>query len=143
MNVPRKQTCIIKNCVIAVFISMMKHPLKERNSLLPNKKKRPYLKPADLSTCLPPFVTAALRHALQAFDKSMPGFAGRDAILVGVESRVSAPVRIARSEAGESTSVRGLYPVGEGAGYAGGITSAAVDGMRAAEAVLQELTPAG
>ncbi len=102
----------------------------------------PGVRPSDVSKCLPPFVTSALRRALREFDKSMRGFAGDDAVLVAVESRVSAPVRIPRDESGEATSVRGLWPVGEGAGYAGGITSAAVDGMRAAEAVLAKIAAA-
>lgn len=106
---------------------------------VPETSYLPGVRPADLSVCLPSFVTSALKASLRAFDRSMPGFAGKDAVLVAVESRVSAPVRIPRSESGESSSVRGLYPVGEGAGYAGGITSAAVDGMVAAEAVLATL----
>lgn len=106
---------------------------------LPPVSYLPGTRPADVAACLPPFVTRALKSALRAFDRSMPGFAGTDAVLVGVESRVSAPVRIPRGPDGESLGVRGLYPVGEGAGYAGGITSAAVDGMRAAEAVLATL----
>ena len=100
----------------------------------------PGVRPGDVSKCLPRFVSNALRRALRAFDHTMPGFAGDEGILVGVESRVSAPVRMPRTPEGESISLRGLYPVGEGAGYAGGITSAAVDGMRAAEAVLQGLS---
>lgn len=101
----------------------------------------PGIRPGDVSVCLPPFVTRALRASLRAFDKTMPGFAGDGGILVAVESRVSSPVRIPRDPvSGESTSLRGLYPIGEGAGYAGGITSAAVDGMRAAEAVLARLS---
>ncbi len=103
----------------------------------------PGVTPGDLSRCLPAFVTRALRSSLRAFDKTMPGFAGDDAVLVGVESRVSAPVRIPRTPEGDSVGVRGLYPVGEGAGYAGGITSAAVDGMRAAEALLASLAAGG
>jgi len=99
----------------------------------------PGVRPGDVAKCLPRFVSTTLRRALKAFDQSMPGFAGDDAILVAVESRVSAPVRIPRGPNGESLSLKGLYPVGEGAGYAGGITSAAVDGMRAAEAVLADL----
>lgn len=106
---------------------------------VPDTTYLPGVRPADVSVCLPSFVTGALKASLRAFDRSMPGFAGKDAVLVAVESRVSAPVRIRRTETGESSSVRGLYPVGEGAGYAGGITSAAVDGMRAAESVLGTL----
>jgi hypothetical protein len=106
---------------------------------VPDTSYLPGVRPADVAACLPPFVTAALKASLRAFDRSMPGFAGKEAVLVAVESRVSAPVRIPRTDTGESATVRGLYPVGEGAGYAGGITSAAVDGMRAAESVLETL----
>lgn len=109
---------------------------------LPPVSYLPGTRPADVSACLPPFVTRALASALRAFDRNMPGFAGKDAVLVAVESRVSAPLRIPRGPDGASIGVRGLYPVGEGAGYAGGITSAAVDGMKAAEAVLATLEAA-
>jgi uncharacterized FAD-dependent dehydrogenase len=103
----------------------------------------PGVRPGDVSKCLPRFVSTALRRALVAFDRTMPGFAGDEGVLVGVESRVSAPVRIPRDDRGEAIGTRGLFPVGEGAGYAGGITSAAVDGMRAAEAVLEDLARVG
>jgi uncharacterized FAD-dependent dehydrogenase len=106
---------------------------------VPETSYLPGVRPADVAACLPPFVVAALRDSLRAFDRSMPGFAAREAVLVAVESRVSAPVRIPRTPEGEAPGCRGLYPVGEGAGYAGGITSAAVDGIRAAEAVLAQL----
>ncbi len=89
----------------------------------------------DLATCLPDYVVAALRESLPAFDREIRGFAMADALLTGVETRTSSPVRITRNEVYESVNVRGLYPAGEGAGYAGGIVSAAVDGIRVAEAV--------
>jgi hypothetical protein len=90
----------------------------------------------DLSTALPEYAIAAIREALPAFAKELPGFAMDDAVLTGVEVRTSAPVRIVRDdETYESVNVRGLYPAGEGAGYAGGIMSAAVDGLKVAEAV--------
>jgi hypothetical protein len=90
---------------------------------------------ADLAQCLPEFAVAALREAAPLFDRRLKGFATRDAVLTGVETRSSSPVRVQRDETFQS-NLRGVYPCGEGAGYAGGIMSAAVDGMRCAEAVL-------
>ena len=95
---------------------------------------RPGVAPTDLDRCLPDYVTETLRGALPVFDRKLPGFAAPDSLLTGVETRSSSPVRILRGEDFQS-AVRGLYPCGEGAGYAGGITSAAVDGIRVAEAV--------
>jgi uncharacterized FAD-dependent dehydrogenase len=89
----------------------------------------------DLSTCLPDYVIATLREALPAFDKQIKGFAMDDAVLTGVETRTSSPIRLTRGEDYQSLNTRGLYPAGEGAGYAGGILSAAVDGIKVAEAV--------
>ena len=88
----------------------------------------------DLSTCLPDYVVSSLREALPAFDRQIRGFAMDDAVLTGVETRTSSPVRITRGEDFQSLNTRGLYPAGEGAGYAGGILSAAVDGLKVAEA---------
>ena len=86
---------------------------------------------------LPDPLADALREAATgAFERAMPGFVGDDAILHGVETRTSAPLRVVRDDACESVSLRNLYPCGEGAGYAGGIVSAAVDGLRVARAVL-------
>jgi uncharacterized FAD-dependent dehydrogenase len=93
----------------------------------------------DLSAALPDYAIAAIREALPAFEKQLEGFAMQDAVLTGVETRTSAPIRIARDENFESVNVKGLYPAGEGAGYAGGIISAAVDGMKVAEAVAQKI----
>ncbi|WP_297290681.1 NAD(P)/FAD-dependent oxidoreductase [uncultured Flavonifractor sp.] len=95
---------------------------------------RPGVTPTDLDRCLPDYVTDTLRGALPIFDRKLHGFAAPNSLLTGVETRSSSPVRILRGEDYQST-VRGLYPCGEGAGYAGGITSAAVDGIRVAEAV--------
>jgi len=95
---------------------------------------RPGVPPADLNECLPKYVSATLRAALPLFDRQLHGFADGGAVLTGIETRSSSPVRILRDESGQS-ALRGLFPCGEGAGYAGGITSAAVDGIRAAEAV--------
>jgi len=89
----------------------------------------------DLSSALPDYAIAAIREALPAFDKQLKGFAMHDAVLTGVETRTSSPLRITRNEAFQSVNTRGLYPAGEGAGYAGGILSAAVDGIKVAEAV--------
>ena len=95
---------------------------------------RPGVTPADLSHCLPGFVTDTLRAALPLMDRKLRGFAQPDGVLTGVETRSSSPVRISRDETFQS-ALRGLYPCGEGAGYAGGIVSAAVDGIRVAEAI--------
>jgi hypothetical protein len=89
----------------------------------------------DLSSALPDYAVAAIREAIPVFDKTLKGFAMHDAVLTAVETRTSAPIRIARNEDFESVNAKGLYPAGEGAGFAGGIISAAVDGMKAAEAV--------
>ena len=100
---------------------------------------RPGVTPADLSACLPVAVADALREAIAAFDKRMRGFSRPDAVLTGVETRSSSPVRIPRDGEGRSLSVAGLFPAGEGAGYAGGIMSSAVDGLRAAEWLVRSL----
>ena len=98
---------------------------------------RPGVKWGSLDDCLPGFVTDALREALPLLDRKLKGFASPDAVFTGVETRSSSPLRIERDK-GCVGSLRGLYPCGEGAGYAGGIMSAAVDGMRCAEAILEE-----
>ncbi|HEX3348265.1 MAG TPA: NAD(P)/FAD-dependent oxidoreductase [Acetobacteraceae bacterium] len=100
---------------------------------------RPGVTPTDLATCLPDFAVAAMREALLAFDREIPGFAREDAVMTGVETRTSAPIRIRRDDTFQSLNTRGLYPAGEGAGYAGGILSAGVDGIRVAEAVALDL----
>jgi uncharacterized FAD-dependent dehydrogenase len=91
--------------------------------------------PTDLSGCLPACVIEAIREALPVFGRQIPGFADPDAVLTGVETRTSSPVRITRGRDFQSLNTEGLYPAGEGAGYAGGILSAAVDGIKVAEAV--------
>ena len=93
---------------------------------------------AMLKECLPDFVTETLKEGLYAFERKMKGYAYGGGVLTGVEMRTSAPVRILRGEDLQSIGVKGLYPAGEGAGYAGGIVSAAVDGIRCALAVLGE-----
>ena len=102
---------------------------------------RPGVTGADLSRCLPPFVRDGLREALSTFARQIKGFDLPDAVLTAVESRTSAPVRILRDETMQSLTHRGVYPVGEGAGYAGGIVSSAVDGLRAAEAIISQFRP--
>ncbi len=96
----------------------------------------PNVRWTSLDECLPPFVAESLREALPILEKKLTGFAAEDAVLTAVESRSSSPLRILRNDEGKSP-VTGLYPCGEGAGYAGGILSAAADGMRQAEALLK------
>ena len=101
---------------------------------------QPGVKPTDLSAALPDYAIAALREALPAFDRQMRGFAMADALLTGVETRTSSPLRITRGADCQSLNIKGLYPAGEGAGYAGGILSAGVDGIEVAEAVAHAMT---
>ncbi|MDI6754658.1 MAG: hypothetical protein QME78_09735 [Thermodesulfobacteriota bacterium] len=100
---------------------------------------KPGLTPARLEECLPAFVVESLREALPHFNRKMPGFSSAEAMLIGVETCTSAPLRILRGEDFQSLSVRGLYPIGEGSGYAGGIISSALDGRKGAEAYLKTL----
>jgi uncharacterized FAD-dependent dehydrogenase len=99
--------------------------------------------PAMLDDVLPPFVVRALRSGLPRMDRAWRGRFLPDAVLVGPESRGSSPVRIVRDEATRESPVAGIYPVGEGAGYAGGIVSAAVDGLRTAKAIIARYAPTG
>jgi uncharacterized FAD-dependent dehydrogenase len=103
---------------------------------------RPGLTHQDLEPLYPPQVKAALRAGLRTFDRRMRGFVTDEAVLIGVETRTSAPCRLVRGADLQSPSLRGVYPCGEGAGYAGGIVSSAVDGIRVAEAIAAELGPA-
>jgi uncharacterized protein len=96
---------------------------------------KPGVQMTDLAACLPDFAVAAIREAIPAFDRQIKGFAMADAVMTGVETRTSSPIRIGRDDTYQSTNTRGLYPAGEGAGFAGGILSAGVDGIRIAEAV--------
>jgi uncharacterized FAD-dependent dehydrogenase len=93
----------------------------------------------DLRDCLPEFVAETLKQAIPAMDRKLRGFAAPDAVMTALESRSSSPVRILRDETLQSQTVQGLYPAGEGAGYAGGIMSAAVDGIKVAEAIIGSL----
>jgi uncharacterized protein len=109
-------------------------------SALPRSSSFVPLRPAPLHELLPGFVCAAMQLGLERWGRQLRGLVGPEALLVGVESRTSSAVRILRDEASrQSPTVAGLYPVGEGAGYAGGITSSAADGIAAAEALLGEL----
>ena len=112
-------------------------PSTELGAVVPSY--RPGVTPTDLSLCLPDFAVAAIREALPAFARQIPGFAMEDAVMTGVETRTSSPLRIRRGEDLQSLNTRGLFPAGEGAGYAGGILSAGVDGIRIAEAVGRSL----
>ncbi|MEO0947794.1 MAG: FAD-dependent protein, partial [Cyanobacteria bacterium J06641_5] len=103
---------------------------------------RPGVHLCDLSESLPDYAIAAIREAIPEFEQKIPGFAGADAVLTGVETRTSSPIRIKRGKDGQSLNTRGLFPAGEGAGYAGGILSAGVDGITAAEAVALSLVAA-
>lgn len=115
--------------------------LKDRASRTLGEVEPSYLPgvtPGDLRECLPAFVADSLKLALPMFGRQLRGFDRYDAVLTGVESRSSSPVRLNRDERGQS-AVRGLYPCGEGAGYAGGIMSAAVDGIRCAQWLIENL----
>ncbi len=102
-------------------------------SVTPSYKPGVHL--TDLADCLPPYAIEAIREAIPAFEKQIKGFSMKDAVLTGVETRTSSPLRITRGANFQSLNIKGLYPAGEGAGYAGGILSAGVDGIKVAEAV--------
>lgn len=106
---------------------------KTLGSIMPTYK--PGVKPENLRKCLPDYVSDTLSSAIPIFDRSLRGFADPNAIMTGIETRSSSPVRILRGEDFQSV-IRGIFPCGEGAGYAGGITSAAVDGIKVAEALV-------
>lgn len=100
---------------------------------------RPGLAHTDLNKLFPPGLTSSLKQALKAFDRKMRGFISDEGKLIGIESRTSSPVRITRGDDLQSVSMKGLYPAGEGCGYAGGIVSSAIDGLRVAEQIAAEL----
>ena len=112
-------------------------PSTDLGTVLPSYT--PGVHPADLRDCLPDYVVTALRESLRAFGRQIHGFDMDDALLTGVETRTSSPIRVTRGNDFQSINTRGLYPAGEGAGYAGGILSAAVDGIKVAEAVALSL----
>ena len=113
-------------------------PSTSLGAVVPSYK--PGVHPTDLSTALPDYVIEAIREALPQIDKKIAGFAMHDAVLTGVETRTSSPIRVRRKDDYQSMNVEGLYPAGEGAGYAGGIYSAAIDGIEVAQAVALNLT---
>jgi uncharacterized protein len=100
---------------------------------------KPGVKLVDLAAALPSYAIEAIREAIPAFGKKIKGFDLHDAVLTGVETRTSSPIRITRGDDFQSLNVRGLFPAGEGASYAGGILSAGVDGIKVAEAVALSL----
>jgi uncharacterized protein len=93
----------------------------------------------SLYTALPEYAITAMREALPAFAKKIKGFDRYDAVLTGVETRTSSPMRVTRGDDYQSLNIKGLYPAGEGAGYAGGILSAGVDGIKVAEALAKAI----
>ncbi|KAB3530551.1 NAD(P)/FAD-dependent oxidoreductase [Alkaliphilus serpentinus] len=101
---------------------------------------KPGVTMTDLRQCLPPYVTEAMKEAIIALNNKIRGFSNPEAVLTGVETRSSSPIRILRNDEMES-NIKGLYPAGEGAGYAGGIVSAAVDGIKVAEAIIRKYAP--
>lgn len=114
-------------------IDSEKKSLDSLGSVQPSFK--PGIKLTDLSKTLPDFAVEAIREAIPAFNRKIRGFAKDDALLTGVETRTSAPISIKRDDSFQSINVQGFYPAGEGAGYAGGIMSAAIDGIKIAEAM--------
>lgn len=112
-------------------------PSQSLGSVIPSYK--PGVTPTDLSSCLPDYAITAIREALPAMARQIKGYDMGDAVLTGVETRTSSPIRIKRDESFQSINTKGLFPAGEGAGYAGGILSAGVDGIKIAEAVAQSM----
>lgn len=116
-------------------------PSKEMASVTPSYALG--VTPTDFTSLFPAYISEALKDALIGLDKKLHGFAMADAVMTGVESRSSSPLRINRDETNfQSVSTRGIYPSGEGAGFAGGIVSAAIDGLKCAEALIREYAPA-
>jgi len=114
-----------------------KQPSSELGDVVPSYQ--PGVTLADLSQALPAFAIDAIREAIPVFDKKIHGFAMADAVLTGIETRTSSPICIKRDRSLQSLNTAGLYPAGEGAGYAGGILSAAIDGIKVAEAVALDI----
>lgn len=111
----------------------------ELGEILPNSKGSTAL--SNLRECLPSYVCDSIIEGVECFDTKIKGFANPDAVLSGVETRTSSPVRILRDDNLEAV-IKGVYPCGEGAGYAGGITSAAMDGLKVAEQIIRAFRPA-
>jgi uncharacterized FAD-dependent dehydrogenase len=112
---------------------------KRPSSNLPTCSYKPGITPSDIGEILPTEITERLRKGLEFFSKSRPSLASSEGIMVGVESRTSSPVRIPRDRNGMHIQIKGLFPAGEGAGYAGGIVSAGLDGQNIAESVANYL----
>ena len=112
---------------------------KKLGSVIPTYK--PGFEFKDLRECLPSYVIEALKEAIVEFDRKIKGYGNADAVLTGIETRTSAPVRLTRTQDLESISLSGLYPAGEGAGFAGGIISASVDGLKVAERIINKYRP--
>lgn len=114
----------------------IKDTVKQTSSRLMQASYKPAVKEANLRDCLPEEIGETLSEALQDFDKKIWGFASNKGILTGIETRTSAPLKISRGRDFQAVGIHGLYPIGEGAGYAGGIISAAVDGVKAAQMIV-------
>ena len=112
---------------------LAQRPSTDFGAVLPSYKPGVHL--TDLTSSLPDYAIEAIREAIPAFEKQIPGFSMNDAVLTGVETRTSSPLRITRGANYQSMNIKGLYPAGEGAGYAGGIMSAGIDGIKVAEAL--------
>lgn len=111
-----------------------------KSASLPGRSSFPRgLSPADLGPLYPDALTGALREAVRAFGRKMPGFLTREAVLIGAETRTSSPVTLPRTASLQSVALAGLYPCGEGCGHAGGIVSAAIDGLRVGRRIVEEL----
>ena len=113
----------------------------KKEASLNSSSYRPALTSANLEECMPDYVITALREAIPQFERKMRGFISKEATLIGVETRTSAPVRITREINLQSVNTKGLYPCGEGAGYSGGIVSSALDGIRVADAMIASSFP--
>lgn len=125
--------------VVQRFADFEKNKLSDTLGEITPQMKGEYVL-GNVARCLPTFMTESITEGMHAFEKQIPGFSNPDTIISGVESRTSSPIRIHRDETFQS-NIRGLYPCGEGAGYAGGIMSAAMDGMKVAEAIIKEYAP--
>jgi len=108
-------------------------------SVVPSYK--PGFELREMKNCLPKYVVETLKEGFVSFDRKIKGFASHGAIITGIETRTSAPVKMDRNDRLESVNVKGLFPAGEGAGFAGGIISAAVDGIKCAESIMKEMAP--
>ncbi len=110
---------------------------RKTDATLPKSSYLPGITPSDMNAVLPDFISDEIRTALKFFERKMYGFTSSEGIFIGTETRTSSPVRITRGKDYQSVSLKGLYPAGEGAGYAGGIVSSAVDGIRIADSIIQ------